>query len=474
MSGGAGVVVRRALQVCRVLQKRASVAAVASSSSSSSSSSSRSHVQGQTLLTPRSSFYWSFRCFSDVGTISKESDSDKSAERTPVLKARAAFMEELSSCTSPSDVLDLSCRVPPTFLQLSHCLSQIWNSTKKMSEEQRRLELRLMWEHPEWERLLQRAVGGVSYLPDTHLVFALLSLVNLGVGPKTRVIQTYLRAAQERINELDDKNLSILSACLENLEEGANVRALKHGIRLLVEERLPRINNVVHLQTMMRIVGKDAPLKLKHKLEAKALSLSHQFSLPNAQHMVSTMATMGLTSKPLLSICSHKISENLSGVPFNRLLTVLVSCRELRFRDVQLLEAVSEYSATMVQVWNNKQHRSDWSVKDGELLEEHYYIDAVLTKRESDSEKEQRRAVLCVPPSVFCFGTSRPRGTLALKLRHLNIMGYLPLLVPEQKFVSLSDEARVQFLRKLIFPNEQEPQLRLELRKSPTQSTNTI
>lgn len=37
--------------------------------------------------------------------------------------------------------------------------------------------------------------------------------------------------------------------------------------RLLVESRLPEIKNVVLLQTMMRVVGKDAPLNLKRKLE---------------------------------------------------------------------------------------------------------------------------------------------------------------------------------------------------------------
>lgn len=34
-----------------------------------------------------------------------------------------------------------------------------------------------------------------------------------------------------------------------------------------METRLPWIKNIVLLQTMMRIVGKDAPLKLKRKLE---------------------------------------------------------------------------------------------------------------------------------------------------------------------------------------------------------------
>lgn len=37
--------------------------------------------------------------------------------------------------------------------------------------------------------------------------------------------------------------------------------------RLVVETRLPGIKNVVALQPMMRLLGKDAPLDLKRKLE---------------------------------------------------------------------------------------------------------------------------------------------------------------------------------------------------------------
>lgn len=38
-------------------------------------------------------------------------------------------------------------------------------------------------------------------------------------------------------------------------------------LRLVVEARLPGIKNVMALQTMMRLLGKDAPKDLKWKLE---------------------------------------------------------------------------------------------------------------------------------------------------------------------------------------------------------------
>uniref|UniRef100_A0A8C6SJ35 Uncharacterized protein n=1 Tax=Neogobius melanostomus TaxID=47308 RepID=A0A8C6SJ35_9GOBI len=516
MSRAAALVMRTALHFCRqsLSLKHHSLPAVASSKLLSAP-------------TANSPFHRPVRLFSDTQT--QESDQ----------LPRSVFVEKLSSCSSPSDVLDLTTHYSPTPSQLSHALSRMWNSLKKLTEEQRRAELRLMWEHAALEPLLQQAVGGVAHLSHIHLAYALLALAQLGVRPRTRVVQTYLRAAQERINDFDDKSLSILSSSLENLEDGANVQALKHGIRLLVEARLPRIKNVLHLQTTMRLVGKDAPLELKYKLEAKAMSLSDQFSLPNAQYMITSMVALGFSSKPLLSLCSRKISEHLSCIPFNRLLTVLVSCRELRYRDQQLLNDVSEYGASMVHVWNHKQVRNirvSWSdspvapmilqgspylplylvwclaaaleryllrMNPVQLLNSQFHLSVIghfspallqaLLQETTLQELRQRGetnhtphregvrlttpphregvrlttpphregarssrcdvcknvpschefisslvfpprvcgsvAVLCVPGSAFCFGTSRPRGTLALRLRHLRVLGYRPLLV---------------------------------------------
>ena len=42
--------------------------------------------------------------------------------------------------------------------------------------------------------------------------------------------------------------------------------------------------------------------------QMKALSMTEQFSLPNCQYMISTLATMGFCSKPLLDVCCTKIA----------------------------------------------------------------------------------------------------------------------------------------------------------------------
>uniref|UniRef100_A0A1A8MK23 FAST kinase domains 2 n=3 Tax=Nothobranchius pienaari TaxID=704102 RepID=A0A1A8MK23_9TELE len=264
------------------------------------------------------------------------------------------FWNHLERCRSPSDVLDLTRMYSPTHHQVSNCLTHMWFSTKKMSEEQRFYELQLMFEHPEFDKFLQRAIKSVQFMRNNDITYALLSLVKLGVPQRSYVVQTFLRACQEKLSDFDEKNLSILASCLKQMD-GPNVDALKEGMRLVVEVSLPGIKNVVALQTMMNLLGKDSPKDLKQKLERKALSMSDQFSLPNSQHMICTMAAMGFYSKPLLHVCCKRIAENLHSIPFTRLYQVLLSCKELLYRDSHLLTEISEYVASTLDIWTNKQ-----------------------------------------------------------------------------------------------------------------------
>ncbi|XP_067350023.1 FAST kinase domain-containing protein 2, mitochondrial isoform X2 [Channa argus] len=280
----------------------------------------------------------------------------QSAETTSEQRQRRSpFLDHLQNCTSPSDVLDLTCQYAPSAGQISNCLNRMWSTTKKMSDEQRHYELQLMFEHPAFDRLLQKAMKSAWEMHSHHVAYSLLSMVKLGVPQETRVVNTFLRTCQEKLNDFDEKSLSILASCLEHMESSPNIGALKHGMRLVVEARLPGIKTVIALQTMMRLLGKDAPLDLKRKLERKALSMTDQFSLPNTQYMICTMATMGFYSKPLLDVCSTKMTENLHGVPFNRLYTVLRSCKELRYRNLDMLIAISDYIASTQDIWTNKQ-----------------------------------------------------------------------------------------------------------------------
>lgn len=560
-------------------------------------------------------------------TRSEDPTSKQSPQTSPLT-------DRLKHCRSPSDVLDLTCLYSPTNRQVSNCLSQMWTCTKKMADEQRRYELRLMFEHHGFELLLQRAMNSVGLISTADMAYSLLSMVNLGVPQRSRVVQTYLRACQEKLNEFDERSLSILSTCLENMDESPNASALKDGMRVIVEIRLHDIKNVISLQTMIRLLGKDAPMELKRKLEAKALSMADQFSLPNSMHMINIMAKINFYSKPLLEVCSKNIRDDLNGIPFNRLFRVLLSCKELHFRDFDLFKDVSDSVAAVADIWTTKQillflfifeglnfcpdslmevvaekviadpdaltlkdllcalkafsslnydlgHRrqqfldglcqalesylpkmSKWellrmfqslcllghlpsaplerllhesmleqfkttppkllpgqskslrmvdlclrlepppltpppaipssllehftplcddpnallsqclqemlgdlaaeALQEQVVVENFYFIDAVITKPQPhqtpEAEKSppagssQRVAVFCASPSAFCFGTKRPRGTLAAKIRHLRILGYEPVVVSPQELHSLPLEKRTEFLREQIFP----------------------
>ncbi|KAF3857219.1 hypothetical protein F7725_009078 [Dissostichus mawsoni] len=546
---------------------------------------------------------------------------ENQSEAPKETKWTSPLMDRLKSCGSPSDVLELTSKYTPTFKQISSCLGHIWFSTKKMSTDNQRYELQLMFEHPGFDMLLQQAMTSVGQMGNRDVAYSLLSMVNLGVPQGSRVIQTFLRNCQENLNDFDEKSLSILASCLRNMEHSNNTDALKDGMRMVVEARLPGIKNVMALQNMMRMLGKDAPMGLKQKFEAKALSMSNHFSLLDSQHMITAMATMKFYSEPLLDICSKIIQENINGIPFNPLFETMQSYRQLQYRDLELLTDISEHAASMIDIWTKKQrlafcpaavmeafagkvienpkaltlkdllcvvkvystlnydlqHRRQQfldslipalvsylpKMSSFELLKavyhlcllghfpsallepllqsstlekfkstdpnylanqermfqtvnlclhlEHpvlpqpltvpptvlgapvldsravipelsqclqsvmedqanttlqervlvlgfYFIDGVITKplpSETDSgsaESRQRIAVICPAHSSFCFGTSHPRGTLALKMRHLKTLGYDPVWVTEQELQSTPEEKRTDFLRDRIFP----------------------
>ncbi|XP_076580324.1 FAST kinase domain-containing protein 2, mitochondrial isoform X2 [Chaetodon auriga] len=352
-------VMRRSLPLCscRSLRQQHSFWVTTSIKDASFPSQQLSHIwatrQSQTFLAR--SLVSSVRFYSQDRIHSEDLEAKEHLSLRQSQR-RSPFYDRLQHCGSPSDVLDLTCQYAPTVREISSSLTHMWSTTKKMSDEQRRCELQLMFEHPAFHTLLQKAMNNLGHLHIRDMVFSLFGMVKLSVPQHSRVVQTFLRACQEKLNDFDEKDLSILASCLEHMEGSPNVDALKKSMGLVVEARLPTIKGVVALQTMMRLLGKDAPLDLKRKLEGKALSMVDEFTLPNSQYMISTMATMGFNSKPLLEVCTKIIKENLHGVPFNRMLAVLKSYGELHYRDFDLLTDISEYITSSLDIWTNKQN----------------------------------------------------------------------------------------------------------------------
>lgn len=131
---------------------------------------------------------------SPLAELPPEIQSDETASRQS--KRRTSLRNRLQLCGSPSDVLDLTSQYAPTAQEVSNCLTHMWSTTKRMSEEQKRYELRLMFEHPAFVRLLQRAMKNLEHMRSGDMAYCLSSMVKLGVSQRSRVVQTYLRACQ--------------------------------------------------------------------------------------------------------------------------------------------------------------------------------------------------------------------------------------------------------------------------------------
>ncbi|XP_062972195.1 FAST kinase domain-containing protein 2, mitochondrial [Elgaria multicarinata webbii] len=265
------------------------------------------------------------------------------------------FFDDLRKCVSPCDVLDLVAKCPVSLKYVSNCLSTMWVLFKKFSEDQKHYERRLMLEHPQFSQLCQCLMNEAKYMWRDDLAYSMLAVVKLGVPQNTRVVQTLLRVCQERLNEFDDRSLSVIAATLQVMEKCKNVEALQVGLQLLVEQRVPKITDIFMLQTMMKCIGKDAPLMLKTKLEKKILSQMDHFTQPNAHHMFSVLAEMNHRSIPILNSCSNKLIENIEGIPFWRLLSVLRSCKDLMYYNTTLYSTIADYAASTFYMWDTKQ-----------------------------------------------------------------------------------------------------------------------
>lgn len=167
-------------------------------------------------------FFSRDRSYSDLedkaeGNLSAPLPSAVQTYETASVQTRrfSPFFSQLQRCGSPSDVLDLTCKYAPTPRQVSNCLTHMWSTTKKMSEEQRLYELQLMFDHPAFDRLLQSSMKTVGHMNTEDIAYSLLSMINLGIPQRSRVVQTFLRHCQvgSRIQVAVNMFLELCSFC---------------------------------------------------------------------------------------------------------------------------------------------------------------------------------------------------------------------------------------------------------------------
>ncbi|NWV41202.1 FAKD2 protein, partial [Grantiella picta] len=237
----------------------------------------------------------------------------------------------------------------------ANALTTAWRLLKNLAEEQQRYEKQLIFEHPAFVKLCQQLLRSACRMTRGDLVFSLHALVSLGVPQNTLLVQTLLRVCQERLNQLDNRCVSVLATTVAGMDKDKNVSALQAGLQLLVEQRISSIRDLFILQNVMKCLGKDTPVFLKKKLEMAVLREIDGLTLLNALRMFWTLVAMNYCSLPILNACSKKIQENVQDAPFRQLILILEACYTLQYRNVELFSALAGYVNSTAYLWDKRQ-----------------------------------------------------------------------------------------------------------------------
>ncbi|XP_032549374.1 FAST kinase domain-containing protein 2, mitochondrial [Chiroxiphia lanceolata] len=282
-------------------------------------------------------------------------DDSGSFKAKHVVDHNDPFFNSLRKCTCPSDALDLASESAVSIKHYTNCLTTAWRLFKHMSEEQQRYEKQLIFEHPAFAKLCQQLLRDSRRMTRGDLVFSLHAVVNLGVPQNTLLVQTLLRVCQEKLNQLDNRCVSVLATTLSGMDKDKNVSALQAGLQLLVEQRISSIKDIFILQNLMKCMGKDVPVFLKKKLEMAVLKEIDHLTFPNALRVFLALVAMNYCSYPILTACSKKIQENVHDVPFRQLILILEACHTLQYRNVKLFSALADYVNSTACLWDKRQ-----------------------------------------------------------------------------------------------------------------------
>uniref|UniRef100_A0A493ST38 FAST kinase domains 2 n=1 Tax=Anas platyrhynchos platyrhynchos TaxID=8840 RepID=A0A493ST38_ANAPP len=275
----------------------------------------------------------------------KNSKDDSGGSKVkPVVDHNEQFFSSLRKCTCPSDVLDLASESAVSLKHFTNCLTTTWRLLKTLSEDQQRYEKQLIFEHPVFVKLCQHLLRDARRMTRADLVFSLHAVVNLGVPQNTLLVQTLLRVCQEKLNQLDNRCISVLATTLAGLDKDKNVSALQAGLL-----------DIFILQNLMKCMGKDAPVFLKKKLEMAVLKEIDHLTYINARRVFLGLVAMNYCSIPILNACSKKIQENIHDAQFWHLILILEACHNLQYRNVKLFSTVADYVNSSVCILDKKQ-----------------------------------------------------------------------------------------------------------------------
>ncbi|XP_011903062.1 PREDICTED: FAST kinase domain-containing protein 2 isoform X2 [Cercocebus atys] len=477
-------------------------------------------------------------------------------------------------CNSLSDVLDAFTKAP-TFPS-SNYFTAMWTIAKRLSDDQKRFEKRLMFSHPAFNQLCEHMMREAKIIQYKYLLFSLYSIVKLGIPQNTLLVQTLLRVTQMKaLRELDrfsllnsqrmfevlaamnHRSLILLNECskvvLDNIHgcpskiiinilqsckdlqyynldlfngladyvaATFDIWKLKKVLFILILFENLGFRHVGLMDLFMkRIVEDPESLNMKNILSILHTysSLNHVYKCQNKEQFLQVMASAltgylhSVSSENLLdAVYSFCLMNYFPLAPFNQLLQkdviselltsddmkknvhklhILDTC--LKLDDTVYLKDIalslpqlprelppSHPNAKVAEVLSSLLGGEGYFSKDVHLPHS-YHIDfeirmdtnrnQVLPFSDVDTASAtdiQRVAVLCVSRSAYCLGSSHPRGFLAMKMRHLNAMGFHVILVNNWEMDKLEMEDAITFLKTKIYSVEALPVAAVNLQRT--------
>ncbi|XP_041329249.1 FAST kinase domain-containing protein 2, mitochondrial isoform X2 [Pyrgilauda ruficollis] len=232
-------------------------------------------------------------------------DDSGSSKAKHVVDHSDPFFSSLGKCSCPCDALDLAAEAAVSIKHYTNCLTTAWRLFKRLSEEQQRYEKQLIFEHPAFVKLCQQLLREARRMTRGDLVFSLHALVSLGVPQNTLLVQTLLRVCQEKLNQLDNRCISVLATTLAGMDKDKNVTS-----------------GAAHFKYQ------------RHLYSAK----------PDE-----------MPGKRCSSFSEKEIRENVHDVPFRQLILILEACHTLQYRNVKLFSALADYVNSTAYLWDKRQ-----------------------------------------------------------------------------------------------------------------------
>lgn len=263
----------------------------------------------------------------------------------------SSTMIALNKCTTPRDVLNVFLRPSYRKDELFEGVLKLWNTFLALNEKQKLTERDSIVGHPHFHNLTHGILKMAPVMSPEALIRMLYVFVRLQIHQQSKLIQNLLLICQEHLTSFNEVELAILANTLEWLKNDKNVDLITFGLRLMIDMKIEEVNEITPLLTMMKAIGRTAPLRLKLKLENKALQMVDRFNVAQSENLFCVLADIDFYSEHLLNACSDKLINGLDELSYTKIVSLLSCCCELDYSNEKLLTAVGDQILKTICLW---------------------------------------------------------------------------------------------------------------------------